>query len=452
MADLLRLLAWCACVIIIGWSVLSLISRKNIFSLAETAALSYGIGLGLMSLEMAALSIFNIKFSVLSIMIFWVPLIVWAAPAALKRLKMDRPISKMMPLSALEKFFIFGISLEAAYTFFKALVRPIEAYDAIAIYGLKSKIFYLAGGVGHNFFSAFKDFVPHIEYPLLIPLAETSVYTFLGSLNDILVKAIFPLFYLSLLILVYSLARRFIERKPSLLVTFLLATIPQLGDFATNGYADIAFTFYCSSSIFYLFLWARERKGTLLIISFVMSILAMWTKSEGLMFAGINILLTFIYMLYERKFVKNALLYSVMLMIIAVAYVALVSKLSGTLPQGDFSKPAAAGKEVNLADIRRIFTILYEYQIQLFGPKKWNMIWVLFLAGFFLCLKNIFSKNMAMLTFAIILAFCGYTAVYMISPDLSWHLSKSASRVFIHFLPVVVLWLALIYKEKQLEI
>ncbi|MDD5136000.1 MAG: hypothetical protein PHN63_01475, partial [Candidatus Omnitrophica bacterium] len=36
-----------------------------------------------------------------------------------------------------------GIILEVFYAFFRALIRPIESYDAVAIYAIKSKIFYL---------------------------------------------------------------------------------------------------------------------------------------------------------------------------------------------------------------------------------------------------------------------------------------------------------------------
>jgi len=134
---------------------------------------------------------------------------------------------------------IFVQSFEVLYVFFRALIRPMESYDSIAMYAFKSKIFYLAKMIPPDFFKSFSDFVPHIEYPLLIPLAETQFYAFLGYLNDLLVKIIFPLYYVALLAVSYSISKRFLNRRASLLFTFLLATIPQVTDFATNGYADI---------------------------------------------------------------------------------------------------------------------------------------------------------------------------------------------------------------------
>ena len=70
----------------------------------------------------------------------------------------------------------------------------------------KAKIIYLAGGINKSFFTdiAANFQGAHADYPLLIPLSEAWVYTFLGSFNDILAKAIFPCFYLSFIFVFYA--------------------------------------------------------------------------------------------------------------------------------------------------------------------------------------------------------------------------------------------------------
>ena len=455
MVELLLLFAWLAFVLLIGFSAISLACKNIFYSPLELAALSYGIGLGLVTVEMAALSFFSIKFNIFSLTIFWTPFITAALLVSFKKnifsFSQDTAANGK-PLSLWEKFFISGITVEVFYAFFRALIRPIEAYDAIAIYGIKSKIFFLAKSIPQGFFTNFKDFVPHIEYPLLIPLAETSFYTFLNSLNDVLVKILFPLYYLAILMVLYYVCRRFLERKTALLFIFLLATVPQFADYASNGYADLPLAFYCSTSIFYLYLWAREKENSFLILSLILSALGIWTKGEGLMFACINMLLVSVCVIRERKFSKSAATYIVVLFAAVACYMFTTLKLFGTLPQSDFSKPGTAVQLKNLLDMKRISVILYQYQIQLFGPKKWNIALVLFVAGFILGFKKAFLKNIFAVTLAILLAFLGYTAVYMISPDLQWHLEKSVSRLLIHFLPVVILWLALMFKEEKLEL
>lgn len=423
------------------------------FFLAEKIALVYCIGLGLLTVEMAILSLLGIKFSIFSLAICIVLLVM--AALLIKR-KAGGPVSRAeaQPLYWLEIIFISGISFEVLYVFFNTLIMPMESYDAIAIYALKSKIFYLARCIPHDFFSSFSKFVPHVEYPLLVPLAQTAFYTFFGSLDDLLVKIIFPLYYLSLVVVFYSVSRRFINRKQSLFFTFLLATIPQLTDFAANGYADLSFAFYCSAAIFYLYLWTREQKDSFLILSFILSALAVWTKSEGLMFAFINAVIAAAYTIRERPAYIKGYVYALFSILLAVAYIFIWHTLSLAV-NSDFvsSQPFLSARL--MAGLGRIPAILYEYQVQFFGPKKWNIIWILFSAGFILGFKKIFLKDIFPVTVAVILAFLGYTIVYMLSSapqGFGWHLRTSGSRVFIHFVPVVILWLALMFKENNMDL
>ncbi len=418
------------------------------FFLAEKAALIYCVGLGLLTMEMAVLSLIGIKFSVFSLSVCIVPII--AAAVLIPPRRWDSP----KPFSVIEKFFIGAIAFEVLYAFFRTLIMPMEGYDAIAIYALKAKIFYLAGAIPHDFLTALKGFVPHIEYPLLIPLAETSFYTFLGSLNDLAVKVIFPLYYLSLLVVFYSVLKRFLNRKQSLLFTFLLATLPQVTDFATNGYADLPFAFYCSSAIFYLYLWMREKQKSFIILSFILSILAMWTKTEGLIFALINAVIAVIYSVKERSSATMGYAYAALSVLMVGAYL-FIGRSLGLAVNSDFVSSKASILTRLTTGFERIPAILYEYQIQFFGPKRWNLIWILFIAGLIIGFRKIFSKNLMPVTASIILVLLGYTGVYMIScspQGIGWHLSTSGSRLFLHFVPLVALWLALMFKELNLDL
>ncbi|MDD5496475.1 MAG: hypothetical protein PHP46_05195 [Candidatus Omnitrophica bacterium] len=457
MLDLLVILVWLACVLIVGWSALSFTFKKGPSSPGERMALSYGAGIGLITIEMALLSFFNIKFNIFSIMIWWVPLVAWALLSDYREKRFifsPAGAKKQKPFSLAEKFFIFGISFEAVYAFFRALIKPMEAYDAIAIYALKAKIFYFAKAVPHGFAASFKDIVPHVEYPLLLPLSETFFYIFSGSVNDLAVKIMFPLYYLALLSVFYFLSRRFLERKASLFFTFLFATIPQITDFATNGYADLPLAFYCSTSFFYLYLWLRQKERSFLVISFICSLFALWTKTEGLVFALINAAVAVICMMKQKQIRPVGLIYALLSVLAVAAYLLIVHSI-GLAVNEDFALSQASPASRILTGIKRIPAILYEYQIQFFGPKKWNIIWVLFIAGFIAKFRKSFSKDILPATLAIAFVFAGYTAIYMLSAapqGFGWHLSTSGSRLFIHFLPITVFWLVLIFKESKLEI
>lgn len=451
------LIFWLICVLAIGYSILKLLFFKNWpFFFGEALALSYGIGVAAVSIQMAFMSLLGIKFSALYTVLCFLPVILAAVYLHSRSRRSSAVSGKVIakPFSFLEKFFVSVISFEVLYAFFRTFIKPMESYDSIAMYAFKSKIFYIARTIPHDFFSAFKDFVPHIEYPLLIPLAEASFYTFLGSLNDLLVKIIFPLYYVALLTISYSIVKKFLNRKAALFFTFLLATIPQVTDFATNGYADIPFAFYCSASFFYLYMWLKRGKNTVLALSFIFSVFALLTKAEGLLFMIINAAVITICMARERRVRAVGVIYAVMSLCAAIAYI-LGLRVIGLAVNSDFTGTHLPLIPKIVTGFKRIPAILYEYQIQFFGPKKWNIIWILFIAGFISGFKKIFSKEIFSVTLAIFLVLSGYSVVYMLSSvpqGFGWHLSTSGSRLFLHFVPIVVLWLALMFEELKLEI
>jgi hypothetical protein len=210
-------------------------------------------------------------------------------------------------------------------------------------------------------------------------------------MNDLLVKVIFPLYYVALLIISYSISRRFLQRKVALFITFLFATIPQVTDFATNGYVDIPFAFYCSVSFFYLYLWLSGKDRSILALSFIFSIFAMWTKSEGLLFAVINAAVIIVCMTKEKRLSRSGVVYAAMLVIAVIVYI-LGWRAIGLAVNSDFAAHVSLTSKI-AEGFKRIPAIIYEYQIQFFGPKKWNLIWVLFIAGFIIGFKKYSQKR-----------------------------------------------------------
>lgn len=447
MRDVAMLALWLASVLSMGFGVLAIIFRKDggLYP-GEKVAFAYPVGLGAMTVWMTALSAIGIRIETIYLVL---PSALLGIAAFYFRQVTERSNEPKKDISGLEKFFIIAIALQVSYVLFKAFIIPIEAYDAVAIYGLKAKIFYLSGGVPQDFFTRLGSFVPHAEYPFLVPLSEASVYIFLGNLNDLASKVIFPLYYLALLAVLYYTVFRIAGRKTALLFTFLLATVPQISDYASNGYADLPLAFYFSAGIMSIIFWIRSGRFKYLILSFVLSIFAAWTKPEGLMLSGIGALIVFVHILTSGKsFMRHGIIYITAVIATVLAYIGIMRYL-GLNPNSDF---IAARIDI-VSGIKRIPAILYQYQIQFFGPKKWNIAWILFILAFVTNLKAAFSENIKFITISILAALLSYTAIYMITPkDLGLHLSTTASRLFIHFFPLVILWLAITYKERKMDL
>lgn len=458
MTETLRIIAWLSVTVIAGWGALSAILRKEMppfFS--ERLALSYGLGLGIVTIEMAMLSFFRIKYSVFSITVWLVPFFlaaVFVRPGKKSAVLPPNTGENPAPFSLLEKLFMLFILSQSAYALFTALIKPLEAYDAVAIYAIKSKIFYLSKCVPPDFFRNFGSFVPHIEYPLLVPLAETFFYTFYGSLNDLIVKIIFPFYYIALLALFYCVSRRWAGRKTSLFFTSMLSSVPFLMEHAASGYADLSLAFYQAASFFYLLLWIREKKGGYLALSFVLSSLAVWTKTEGLMLAAVNMATVAIFILWDGRAVFGKGAAYIAVSSVSMALYMHARAALGLRLHGDFGaiRPfdifAAAGP------VKYAPSIFFQYIRQFFLFKKWNIVWVLILVLLILNFRKTFSKDLRYLTIALFLILAGYTIIllYMPAENIAFALRLTLDRFFLQFLPIGLLWTVIAFKEYGAEI
>ena len=102
-----------------------------------------------------------------------------------------------------------------------------------------------------------------------------------------------------------------------------------------------------------------------------------------------------------------------------------------------------------LAQIHKFNPIFYEFQKQFFGPKKWNIFWPA--AAFIIAVnyRKAFAGAQKYIALSLLLAISGYVLFYLISyVEVVYFLGKTWSRFLIHFLPVVVYWLALILKDE----
>jgi len=408
---------------------------------------------------------FNLKFSLFSIIIWWVPFIAAAvfmhfnssdkSRWGLNPTYFSAKAKALQNMSFLEKFLICGISFEVIYAFFRALIKPIEAYDAIATYAIRSKIFYLGKSIPHDFFYNLSTLFPHPDYPLNIPLSEAFVYMFLGSLNDQLVKAIFPLFFVAILGILYFAVKRLSGRTSALICTFVLATVPQFNNFATNAYHDVPFAYYCFVGTLFLLYWFKETKSLgYLCISAVMTALAGWTKNEGFVYCAANILLLLIFLFVSRRSIKKKDVLSGVLYIGIVLLVLspwLWVKLTANLVNSDVGSTTLGQLNV-MKQAYKIWPIFYEFQRQIFGPKKWNLIWIIFIMSAIVYRKKLFDENQRYVTMSLMLVMSGYIFAYLIGRDDIWHMVGTTwSRMTMHFLPLTIYWLAILFSKSKLE-
>lgn len=436
---------------LIGWNILFWIIRRDLsFSFLEKCALSYIIGLGILSVQMLLYSILNLKFSLISLLI---PHILVSVINGVMFINTP-PTGTRVPKAKNEIFDILllsGILFQVFYAFFKALIKPMDSFDSIGNFAYKAKLFFMERYIPYDLFLNIGIDVQHPDYPLLIPLSETWVYMFLGNWNDLLVKAIFPMFFLCLLVIFYFILRRVIGKRLALVSTFFLATIPHFLNYATIGYADFALTTFCSLSFLYIFTWiSQERRDKYLILATCLTILAVWTKHEGTMFLMINIAILALFALLNiRNITRSELVgifsFALICIILAAAwfYYYHIIGFSNEFVNKDTFHLSLAIKNLNRTPL-----ILYEYQKHIFGPKKWNISFLVFFIGLIFYFKTALRGNFKYITFYILFSFAGYGFFYLITPlEIRYHLQTAGSRLLIHFLPITVFWIGYLARE-----
>jgi hypothetical protein len=441
----------------IGCNVLYLFSGRSMrkLSIPEALAVSYGLGIGLVSLEMLLFYMLGIGYSVRSVLSPWIILIAVNLFRYARERKgcagEGRPSPGPGKFGVLDTFLAGGIAFEVAYAFFRALIKPIEAYDAIAIYAIRSKIFYLAGSVPADYFASLAKLFPHADYPLNIQLIEAFLYTSMGSLNEALVKAIFPLFFAAILCVLYFAIRRFASRTYALIFTFILAGVPHFNNYATNAYLEVPLAFYVLVAGLYLLRWiAEEGHFGYLALSAAFAGLAGWTKNEGLLYCVIYtaILSAVTVSRWKRiraKDIFSLAAYSGIILLIVLPWAAVKAKWH------------IANDEIMLANINpfnlakqvpKLGTIGYELQKQLFGPKKWNILWPAFIAAVLVYFRKAVRMPARFVLAVILMALGGYVLFYMISyVDVAFFASKTWARFMLDFLPLAVYLLALLLKD-----
>ena len=183
-----------------------------------------------------------------------------------------------MALNGWDWLFLGLLGLVFLYALPRAALYPMWAWDAVATWGCKARIFYDTKGLDLTCIDA------HNYYPNLIPLLLSYLYFALGQVNDYLVNAIFPLWGALLLGLLYSLAARLgLSRRYALGLTAFLALNGTV--FIVHlyiAYADLPLAFFTLGGAGLLYLWLADAapRGSLTLAACFLAAMA-WCKYEG---------------------------------------------------------------------------------------------------------------------------------------------------------------------------
>ena len=421
----------------VGWVILRLfLDRKSYFTWEERSTLSLGLGWGFLTLEMFYFALLKFPWNPSLLFLPWLAFL----PFVLRHRKIV--LTKHISLTRFESSLLLFLFFLFLYVSMDTLTFPLtyyEFWDAWSIWGHKARAFALTRSVDFSFFTDPSRYFAHQEYPLLLPLSESWVYLGLGKIDEFTVKLLFPLFFLSFLVLFWGACRREKNQKESLLLTSFLATLPIFLQYIVQGYAELPLTFYYTFSTLYLYFWCQTGRWEDLWMGVFFSLFAAWTKNEGLALFIINFFLfgtgRFVTSRERnRKKVLEAILLLTPLFLLLPWYL-----LLRRLGISSEFLPGRGGAFLNQTS--RIPIILKTFFWQVIDIRSWNLLWIgLAFFGIF-SWRDIFSFPRLLLTLAIFFHAALYIFIYMIHPsDVMWvmKVDDSFNRILLHAAPLAL--------------
>ena len=341
-------------------------------------------------------------------------------------------------------FFMLGIGVlviinSLSFLFF-FLNTPYGKTDAINIWNLKARFFYLSSDYHWlNVFTNYSD-LTHPDYPLLLPSYIARTWEYAGQLNQAVPGVIAFLFTMLTVFLLVAAVRHLRGNINAMVAGIYLLISPSFIIIGASQVADTVIGLYFLATTIILYLQkTTEKAQSLLVIAGLTAGFSAWTKNEGIIFILAVIVCRFLFFIPKdglRKVGKDFLSFLYGLCPVLLPLILFKIYIA---PANDLF---AAKNDLipKVLDVERYFLIIkvfvhefLNYVFQGFFPFLLLMIFVT-VSGITGQKeeKNIVTSCAQIL----LLMLFSYAAVYLISPHpLDWHLDTSATRLLIQLYP-----------------
>ena len=446
-----------------GYHIVAWLFPKEPLAKTFHAALAYGLGMGVLTQMMFLSGILKIPFHLSTLappllLIILIGRLVHKKQTAGQNKKITEALSSLNKVSADERFqrstpkeptkgdllyygsFLF-LTFYTLFVFWRALHLPIFEWDAFAFISYKAKIFFYTRELP----SLLQ--LPHSSYPLHVPLMETWVALTIGSWDDQMIKIIFPLAFLSYLVIHYHvLAILLGHRSWAMFGTALLVTSHQFVFYGSVAYREIFMVLYNVSTILLLLLWQQKRREPgYLYLAGLFAGLATFTKLEGMAYLFIYLVICWLItgnqkVLHKDRWIDRARFVTTSLLFFLPFF---LFKMLTQTPSSEKTHLSCPGDIFG-----QLFLILGSFSHYLFFSGNWNMLWfllILSLPKFFLTKQR---PETVLVGLAIGLFFVLYLGIGVSTGSGQYLVGTIAidavPRIILHFFPLCPLFLMLL--------
>ncbi len=390
-------------------------------------ACSYGLGVGLISLQLFIYSQFKISWQRILLIFPWLVFVVIVLIKNRKRIHLHLP--RLPKFSLISSLLILGIILSCCYVVFEALLRPAYAMDTWGFWLFEAKAFFLRGNLDPNVYR-----LTNIDYPPVMNLFETFIYIMIGKVDDTAVLLTSSAFYIFLALLFFTVLKKRYGTKYALLFTFLLLTTQTFvrqGGRLEAGLVDLPIGYYAFICLLLLLEYIKKsEKKTFILLNIFLSIISL-IKFDGIPIAIIVGILAF-YPTYKKKLYNYLpIIFLWVLPIIAWQIYKDVNHI----------KPAYFIIHTYVLSLNKATNAFIGTFLELINIKSWNVLWVIYFFSLFVFgikkNKELFIINVLILSQLFI-----YLFLYIFNS--AYAPSSSIERLLVHVAPMALFYLAIV--------
>lgn len=422
-------------VTILGAVLIHLFDRHNNTGIWMRCALGYGLGTGIVCQIMIWFVHFGVRYN--SINISLIVLILLCTSLCIQR-RLPLEPEKVLPnqaASAETMFWVYGwsiVGLSVVCSFLLALLKPIMGWDAVSAIGFVAKVIFYDGSLEN--ISRF----PHSYYPLHVPLLESWLALGAGVFDGQSVKIIFPLYYVSLIVVAYRFFKSYTTAQWALFGVLLIVAANFVFFHSVISYRDFTLMYYNFCTVALLLLWMKNESFVFLILAAVFAGITSLVKMEGSLFLPIYTLAVLIIVFLQRRS-GGAAIFMKIAGFCTVAYgmfmVFHTYRIKMGLTTGEKTKLIISAESFG-----RILDIFHTLYSNLFTSANWSIVWLILILSLFRWRQSVHKKYAAMallllcLFFALVIAYGAFTSSYPWIGGKYQHLTLS--RVILHFFPL----------------
>ena len=319
----------------------------------------------------------------------------------------------------------------------------VLGWDGLLNWEIKARIAFLSGGaIPLSFFSDPTRPWTHPEYPLLLPLTEAWIYSWIGRADQGIIKILFPVFFAAALGLLYRGVSHFGSRPAQLwLALALLATAKLIlvGEGAVaSGYADFPMAVFYLAAVALLLEFFEDNDVSATRLFGLLAGLLCWVKSEGAILWACLVAIALIKFIQRREWrgVIAAVLPGLVLLIGWRVFLLLAKPSTGR----EFLPVTPSTLWDNLWRAPQIALAVLQ---ELLRWRRWGILWIAAAAVTAFLILNRQRKHLLILPATLILPILLYASVYIFT---TWnflvHMDNSFPRLLTHVSLAAVLMVA----------